>query len=63
MPRDEAVAVLEPVMGADAGWYVDAVLGGFAEHPREATPVVEELAGRPGTTFAAWAVAHVDAFR
>ena len=50
-------------MGADAGWYVDAVLGGFAEHVRQATPVVEELTGRPGTTFAAWAVENVDAFR
>ena len=63
VPRDEAVAVLEPVMGADAGWYVDAVLGGFAEHTREATPIVEELTGRLGTTFAEWAVAHADDFR
>lgn len=63
VPRDEAVAVLEPVMGADAGWYVDAVLGGFAEHTREATPLVEELTGRPGTTFAEWAAENAEAFR
>ncbi|MET8854481.1 NAD(P)H-binding protein [Amycolatopsis sp. NPDC004625] len=43
------------------GW----LLEGFAEtlrHPQVPTGVVEELLGRPGTTYAAWAAARREAF-
>ncbi|WP_328611417.1 NAD(P)H-binding protein [Amycolatopsis sp. NBC_00345] len=43
----------------------DWLLDGFAatlEHPEVPTGVVEELLGRPGTTYAEWAVANAGAF-
>jgi uncharacterized protein YbjT (DUF2867 family) len=60
--HDEAVAVLEPAMGEFARWYVDGMRD-FTEHPQQATRVVEEITGRPGTTFAQWARKKVDEFR
>lgn len=44
---------------------VDWLLDGFEEtvrHPQAPTGVVEELLGRPGTTYAQWAVANAAAF-
>jgi uncharacterized protein YbjT (DUF2867 family) len=44
---------------------VDWILEGFAEtlrHPQVPTGVVEELLGRPGTTYAAWAAARREMF-
>ena len=35
----------------------------LAEHPQRAVPTVEEITGRPGTTFAEWAVKHAGTFR
>ena len=61
--RDEAVAVLEPVMGEGAAWYLDEAVGAYGQHPPEANRLVQELTGRPATTFAEWARAHADAFR
>jgi hypothetical protein len=61
--REEAVEVLTPAMGENAAWYVDSVLAGSATQPTSGTPVVEELTGRPATTFAEWAVRHADDFR
>lgn len=61
--RDEAVALFTPEMGGDAAWYVDAVLGAAAEHAVPPNRLVEEITGRPATTFAQWAVRHADAFR
>ncbi len=61
--RDDAVAALAEAMGEDAGWYVDTVLAGLAEHPPEPDPTVEEVLGRPATTFARWAADHADRFR
>ena len=61
--RDDAVAALAEAMGEDAGWYVDTVLAGFAEHPPEPDPTVEEVLGRPATTSARRAAAHADRFR
>ena len=61
--RDEAVAALAEAMGEDAGWYVDAVLAGSAEHAPGPDPTVEQVLRRPATTFARWAAAHADRFR
>jgi hypothetical protein len=58
---DEAVAELTPSMGEYAQWYVDG-MALLAQHPQRAAPTVEEVTGRPATTFAQWAVAHADAF-
>ena len=62
LSHDRAVEQLRPLMGDFATWYVagERVL---AEHPQVATRTVEELSGRPGTTFATWLAANVDLFR
>ena len=60
--HDEAVAVLEPSMGEFARWYVDGMRD-LTEHPQQATRVVEEITGRPATTFAQWARKKADEFR
>ena len=60
--HDEAVAVLEPFMGEFARWYVEGMRD-FVEHPQQANRVVEEITGRPATTFAQWARKKVDDFR
>ncbi|MGH3612000.1 MAG: NAD(P)H-binding protein [Pseudonocardia sp.] len=60
--RDEAVDVLAASMGENAGWYVDNVLAGFDEQPVTATRIVEEITGRPATTFAQWARDHAHQF-
>lgn len=60
--RDEAVAALADAMGADAEWYVDNVLAGFAGYPASTTRTVEDVTGRPATTFARWAVDNADGF-
>jgi uncharacterized protein YbjT (DUF2867 family) len=57
-----AVTALEPSMGDFARWYVDGMRD-LAEHPQQANRVVEEVTGRPATTFAEWARKKVDAFR
>jgi uncharacterized protein YbjT (DUF2867 family) len=59
--HDEAVAVLEPSMGEFARWYVDGMRD-LAEHPQQANRVVEEITGRPATTFAQWARNKVGQF-
>jgi uncharacterized protein YbjT (DUF2867 family) len=60
--HEEAVAVLEPSMGEFARWYVDGMRD-LTEHPQQANRVVEEITGRPATTFAQWAREKVDEFR
>jgi uncharacterized protein YbjT (DUF2867 family) len=54
---------LAPAIGLEtAQWLLD----GFrmmAEHPMKPEPAVFELTGRPGTTYAEWALANADAFR
>jgi len=62
VPREEAEAVLADAMGEYAGWYLD----GRAElvgNPQVPTRAVADVLGRPATTFAQWADAHVDEFR
>lgn len=60
--RDDTVEALVASMGENAEWYVDNVLAAFDEHPVAATRIVEELTGRPATTFAQWARDHVEEF-
>lgn len=62
VPREEAEAVLARSMGEYAGWYLDgrALL---VDHPQSALTTVEEILGRPATTFARWAAANVELFR
>lgn len=62
LTHEEAVAAREPEMGEYARWYVDG-MADLVRHPQRALPTVAEVTGRPGTTFAQWAVAHADAFR
>ena len=62
LTHEQAVEQLSKVIGQYAAWY----LGRMAElidHPQNAVPTVERLTGRPGTTFAEWAVKHADSFR
>ncbi|MFE0022343.1 SDR family oxidoreductase [Amycolatopsis sp. NPDC059021] len=59
---EETVEALTPTMGDTAAWYVDTVLRGFTENPVLPTGSVEEITGRPGTTFAEWAAAHTADF-
>ncbi|QWF77711.1 NAD(P)H-binding protein [Amycolatopsis sp. CA-230715] len=59
---EEAVEALAPSMGEDARWYVGKVLALFAETPGAASTAVEDLTGRPATTFAQWAAAHTGDF-
>jgi uncharacterized protein YbjT (DUF2867 family) len=55
VPRDQAVAALEPAMGDHAEWYVDTILEGSVEWPVEVQPTMERVTGTPATTFAQWA--------
>lgn len=60
--RDEAVAGLAGEMGEDAAWYVDTILAGCVDNPVRANRLVEDVTGRPATTFAAWARANATTF-
>ncbi len=60
---DEAVDVLTPAMGEYARWYLEGMASLVDAPPQEANRLVEQLTGRPATTFAQWASAHVDEFR
>jgi hypothetical protein len=35
----------------------------LVDNPQRAVSTVEELTGRPGTTFADWAAEHIEIFR
>ncbi|PSK92987.1 hypothetical protein CLV30_13112 [Haloactinopolyspora alba] len=62
LTHDDAVAELTPIMGEYAAWYVDG-MAQLAAHPQPATTTIEEVTGRPATTFAEWAVQHAGDFR
>jgi hypothetical protein len=49
-------------MGEFARWYVDGMRD-LVEHPQQANRAVEEITGRPATTFAQWAAKKVGEFR
>jgi uncharacterized protein YbjT (DUF2867 family) len=59
---DEALADLSKTMGEYAAWYLEG-MDRLIEHPQEPARTTEEITGRPGTTFAQWAVRNADAFR
>ncbi|OZM70590.1 hydroxylase [Amycolatopsis antarctica] len=63
VPPAEAAEALRPDMGDTADWYVENVLTGFTENPVLPTSSVQDITGRPGTTFARWAAAHTAEFR
>lgn len=58
----EAIEQLRPTMGEYAAWYING-RAELLDHPQAAVPTVEEVLGRPATTFAEWAVQHVEQFR
>jgi uncharacterized protein YbjT (DUF2867 family) len=60
--HEEAIAVLEPAMGEFARWYVDGMRD-LTEYPQQANRLVEEITGRPATTFGQWARKKADEFR
>jgi len=61
LSHDQAIAQLRPQLGDFAAWYV-AGEQALVTHPQVATRSVEQLSGRPGTTFAQWVTANVDLF-
>ncbi|MFE3290910.1 hypothetical protein [Rhodococcus sp. NPDC059234] len=58
----EAVEILEPVMGANARFYIDTAVASLVGAPQPATDTVAAVTGRGGTTFAEWAAANAGAF-
>ncbi|MCM6773723.1 NAD(P)H-binding protein [Nocardia sp. CDC159] len=60
--HEEAVALLEPMLGDFARDYVDGLALGV-DHPHRANTTIADVTGRPATTFAEWAAAHADQFR
>lgn len=61
--RDDTIGRLSAVMGDNASWYVDNVLAEMTQHPDPPTLTIEQVTGRPATTFAQWAARHADRFR
>jgi uncharacterized protein YbjT (DUF2867 family) len=60
--HDAAVALLSPMMGEHAAWYVDG-LAQMAHHRQAVTTTVADLTGRPGTTLREWAIRNAGMFR
>lgn len=60
--RDEALAVLRPALGDEAGWYLDTVAGAV-DTPQQANRLVEELTGVPAQSVAQWAGQNAALFR
>ncbi|MFP5070120.1 SDR family oxidoreductase [Pseudonocardia nantongensis] len=61
---EEAVAALEPSLGAEhAGVVVHTILGFLRDAEPVPNGMVEDLTGRPGTTVEAWARANADRLR
>jgi uncharacterized protein YbjT (DUF2867 family) len=60
--REEALAALSPTMDMYAEWHIDG-LGLMVDHPQTPVRTVEEITGRPATTFAEWVARHAANFR
>jgi uncharacterized protein YbjT (DUF2867 family) len=60
--RAEAEAALRPIMGDQAGWYLDLMAESVNE-PQQANRLVAELTGTPAQSVAQWAAANADLFR
>ncbi|AYY15078.1 NAD-dependent epimerase/dehydratase family protein [Actinobacteria bacterium YIM 96077] len=59
--REEGIAILQPLMGEYAQWYVDA-RAELVDQPQAAVQTTETITGARGTTFAEWAAEHADEF-
>lgn len=61
--REDTIAALTPTLGDTATWYVDNVLTSF-DVPPAALPItsVQDVTGRPATTFARWAADNAARF-
>lgn len=57
--REEAEAALKPIMGDEAGWYLDLMAGG---EPQHANDLVAKLTGTAATTVAQWAARNAKLF-
>ncbi|WP_214406773.1 NmrA family NAD(P)-binding protein [Pseudonocardia lacus] len=61
--RDVAVAEMTEVMGPEAEWYVDTILAGAVDNPVQVSTAIEDVTGKPATTFAQWARDNAAVFR
>jgi uncharacterized protein YbjT (DUF2867 family) len=52
--RDEAIETLRPVMGDEAGWYLDTVANAV-DNPQRANRLVAEITGVPAQSVSQWA--------
>jgi uncharacterized protein YbjT (DUF2867 family) len=59
--RAEAEEALRPIMGEQAGWYLDVLAEG-ADSPQHANQLVAELTGTPAESMAQWAARNADLF-
>ena len=59
--RAETEAVLLPIMGPDAAWYVDG-LEALVDQPQDANQLVAELTGTPAMSVAQWAAQNAALF-
>ncbi|WP_067464859.1 NAD(P)H-binding protein [Nocardia amamiensis] len=61
--REDTITALTPTMGDNATWYVDNALTSF-DVPPAALPItsVQDITGRPATTFARWAADNAPRF-
>nr|WP_236581076.1 NAD(P)H-binding protein [Rhodococcus sp. T7] len=59
--RLDSLPAVTPAMGEYARWYLEG-MAGLVDAPQQANRLVEQLTGRPATTFAQWASAHADEF-
>lgn len=60
--RAAAIEQLTPSLGEYAEWYVNG-RAELVDHPQAVSPTFERVLGRPGMTFAEWAVANAGEFR
>jgi uncharacterized protein YbjT (DUF2867 family) len=60
--RAEAEAALFPIMGENAGWYLDG-LEASVDAPQQANELVAELTGTPAQSVGQWASANGHLFR
>jgi len=59
--RAEAEAALRPIMGDQAGWYLDLMAEGV-DAPQQANQLVAELTGTAAQSVAQWAAANAELF-
>lgn len=60
--RAETESALRPVMGDQAGWYLD-VVEASVDAPQQANHLVAELTGTAAQSVAQWAAANAELFR